>query len=467
MIDSTHPIIKAYGYFDTALQRWTYGLMEPYEETINIFAALADPDPSDWSQALPEHLYSRMADPTMENLQMFLNDYMEYHNAIVAFFEAIYAGITKEAEMTDWVETLAVTILEYMDEKDPVRLLEAINDGVFDYLGQILLPFDIDLVAGDVMPEFDQLASLFGSEELAGFVFDLIAAMVFSEDEEDTDTESLLSMLQALIVLALAMNNRRKEIVQLQQEKEKLHHAYGKPANSPGYKVGRNDPCPCGSGKKYKKCCLPKEQMAASARTFSEPISSAKPLGRDGIHAFYRMWSKFLVYAGQAYRDRTGTPYKKVYELDADGLYTFRAYLDGITPYYMNLRKFLLEHFSDLVDEYNTKRKISRADYQTLSLMAQSARLVEGYAMETFASGHMVLYDPMDNQSYYIHRGYDRYDQLVPSSNQMLQVLLLPFRDHIITDGVMGITGIEVGTNIWEMMLTEYAASRDRILLRL
>lgn len=23
-----------------------------------------------------------------------------------------------------------------------------------------------------------------------------------------------------------------------------------------GPKVGRNDPCPCGSGKKYKKCCL-------------------------------------------------------------------------------------------------------------------------------------------------------------------------------------------------------------------
>ena len=26
-----------------------------------------------------------------------------------------------------------------------------------------------------------------------------------------------------------------------------------KPATSS--KVGRNDPCPCGSGKKYKKCC--------------------------------------------------------------------------------------------------------------------------------------------------------------------------------------------------------------------
>ena len=24
-------------------------------------------------------------------------------------------------------------------------------------------------------------------------------------------------------------------------------------------KIGRNDPCPCGSGKKYKNCCLGKE----------------------------------------------------------------------------------------------------------------------------------------------------------------------------------------------------------------
>ncbi len=28
--------------------------------------------------------------------------------------------------------------------------------------------------------------------------------------------------------------------------------------------VGRNDPCPCGSGRKYKKCCLLKEEAAAA-----------------------------------------------------------------------------------------------------------------------------------------------------------------------------------------------------------
>ncbi|MGH7378531.1 MAG: SEC-C metal-binding domain-containing protein, partial [Candidatus Methylomirabilales bacterium] len=28
-----------------------------------------------------------------------------------------------------------------------------------------------------------------------------------------------------------------------------------KPIRNLGPKIGRNDPCPCGSGKKYKKCC--------------------------------------------------------------------------------------------------------------------------------------------------------------------------------------------------------------------
>jgi len=29
-----------------------------------------------------------------------------------------------------------------------------------------------------------------------------------------------------------------------------------KPVRNPWRHVGRNDPCPCGSGKKAKKCCL-------------------------------------------------------------------------------------------------------------------------------------------------------------------------------------------------------------------
>src|ERR1700710_1335945 len=40
-------------------------------------------------------------------------------------------------------------------------------------------------------------------------------------------------------------------------------------------KPGRNDPCPCGSGKKYKKCC----EQSAVVQTSPSPMSVAPPSG--------------------------------------------------------------------------------------------------------------------------------------------------------------------------------------------
>ncbi len=45
-----------------------------------------------------------------------------------------------------------------------------------------------------------------------------------------------------------------REISRIQKERYYLHEPYVRPEP----KTGRNDPCPCGSGKKYKKCCLDK-----------------------------------------------------------------------------------------------------------------------------------------------------------------------------------------------------------------
>jgi hypothetical protein len=35
-------------------------------------------------------------------------------------------------------------------------------------------------------------------------------------------------------------------------------------------KIGRNDPCLCGSGQKYKKCCLAKDEQFESRRRDEE-----------------------------------------------------------------------------------------------------------------------------------------------------------------------------------------------------
>jgi preprotein translocase subunit SecA len=56
---------------------------------------------------------------------------------------------------------------------------------------------------------------------------------------------------------------RESQVQELKREQENQPKFYG-PGDGSGArpqaarkdkKVGRNDPCPCGSGKKYKKCC--------------------------------------------------------------------------------------------------------------------------------------------------------------------------------------------------------------------
>ena len=54
------------------------------------------------------------------------------------------------------------------------------------------------------------------------------------------------------------------------------------PAAQGSAKVGRNDPCPCGSGKKYKKCCSETGTLIlAEAGGLSPPQPSLSLLRRD------------------------------------------------------------------------------------------------------------------------------------------------------------------------------------------
>lgn len=42
-------------------------------------------------------------------------------------------------------------------------------------------------------------------------------------------------------------------------------------------KIGRNEPCPCGSGKKYKKCCIGKKKVQNAATKTVSKADKARP----------------------------------------------------------------------------------------------------------------------------------------------------------------------------------------------
>jgi uncharacterized protein YecA (UPF0149 family) len=62
----------------------------------------------------------------------------------------------------------------------------------------------------------------------------------------------------------MSPEERQAQLARQRAEAERVQHiaaaAGGGPARPETIvredkKIGRNDPCPCGSGKKYKKCC--------------------------------------------------------------------------------------------------------------------------------------------------------------------------------------------------------------------
>jgi len=78
------------------------------------------------------------------------------------------------------------------------------------------------------------------------YCFDPRADRDEEEDEEDEDelSEDDLDELEEL----------RARAASYERTLDQLTAAAPKPVRADP-KIGRNDPCPCGSGKKYKKCC--------------------------------------------------------------------------------------------------------------------------------------------------------------------------------------------------------------------
>jgi preprotein translocase subunit SecA len=82
--------------------------------------------------------------------------------------------------------------------------------------------------------------------------------------------------VEKLFAIQMAKEDRAAEEVKLERKQTfvmsrgeapqsgggKTESGKGVTVRREGKKVGRNDPCPCGSGKKYKRCCLPKEEGA-------------------------------------------------------------------------------------------------------------------------------------------------------------------------------------------------------------
>jgi preprotein translocase subunit SecA len=88
----------------------------------------------------------------------------------------------------------------------------------------------------------------------------------------DRIREEVLTKLFRVQIASEKEEDKKVEVEQFRPKQRRMFAGAPDKAEPPksepikkGAKVGRNDPCPCGSGKKYKKCCLSRDEAAGKA----------------------------------------------------------------------------------------------------------------------------------------------------------------------------------------------------------
>jgi preprotein translocase subunit SecA len=88
-------------------------------------------------------------------------------------------------------------------------------------------------------------------------VTDLIFRMEQLDEGFVGSTWSIAQEVHAEAPSTSEIASQQQAAIEGAEAKEKLE-----PIRHRGSRVGRNDPCPCGSGKKYKNCCLRQGRVA-------------------------------------------------------------------------------------------------------------------------------------------------------------------------------------------------------------
>ncbi len=222
---------------------------------------LASEDISDWIRNMIhdviEGLVAEVEEEKTPPSEWDLKTLTERFKGIFAFEPEIPEDVRDAEELIENLEKQAVEVYQRREEE--------IGSEIMRNLERMFLLHTIDTLWKDHLLSMDHLREGIGLrgyaqkdplQEYKREAFQMFADLV------ERIKEQTLSFLYRVQV------TREEEVERMEEErrKQRLRLVYSRgeegqeerPKQQPirrGQKIGRNDPCPCGSGKKFKKCC--------------------------------------------------------------------------------------------------------------------------------------------------------------------------------------------------------------------
>jgi hypothetical protein len=219
-----------------------------YGETVtgrikNILASVYDGDPEPIKRLVEgDEIYEYVRGSAVGTFVVLAHTEQMPRQEVVDYFQSLFRGKLRHEFEQAWNElACAVADLPAPELLDDLR--KAYEEGLVDpgYASFEQLERDAAVAFEDKAP---------WEREKSILVSDVISEMEWwAAFDEDTDAEQL----------GLFDDDPYEPLSPLPQSDLPMSPPVGYSPSVPirsGPKIGRNDPCPCGSGKKYKKCCL-------------------------------------------------------------------------------------------------------------------------------------------------------------------------------------------------------------------
>ena len=230
----------------------------------------------------------------------------------------------------------------------------------------------------------------------------------------------------------------------------------------------RNDPCPCGSGKKYKKCCMGKNKNPLS--TLAPYKLLYKPrLSKEEVKNYYSCYNKLLTFAYAKYAKTNKRPKKdSIFNIMENG------------TYFCDLELMESGEISDVRDYFATHPKIidEYLKVEQESLNALELRMIKNFKnilydqfiiMERINNSEVLAWNIQNKKIYLVYGLYDPIAKIVQELPCIASLILLEYEERIVFDGLMGVNRVEIGNNMLLDMIEEYRELRDAngVIMRL
>lgn len=195
-------------------------------------------------------------------------------------------------------------------------------------------------------------------------------------------------------------------------------------------KIGRNDPCPCGSGKKYKNCCLNKViQVDFSSKEYKDCVKEENSM------MFFALRNLLLDYTNQKYNIN-----KK--------LRNFDDICDAESEELIDIRDKLWEN-PNIIKNY-LKENSNKLNEELISIIKSwnEKKINKEFVLYKYEDEYTLFID--DYNIYYVKGLKVRIRDMIPEQKlpMIVKTVLLPLKDQIIYDSYVEQYNMAVGNNL-------------------